>query len=143
MTTSNRRQSCLDLPRRQPGLRVPELAKALGISEGAVRNDLNALEVEGCLQGVHGGAVLAVQNQFQNNFFMHRSAQNVASKLAIAREASALVRDGDSLLLDSSSTAFYLARALIGRAQLRVLHAPKRFHTCSLTQASRKIGKNV
>lgn len=121
MTTSNRRQSLLDLLRRQPGLRVPELAKALGISEGTVRNDLNALEEEGWLQRVHGGAVLTVQNQFQNNLFMRRSKQNVASKLAIAREASALVMDGDSLLLDSSSTAFYLARALTGRSQLRVM----------------------
>ena len=32
--------------RMQPGLRVPEIGRALGVSDGTVRNDLNALEKE-------------------------------------------------------------------------------------------------
>src|SRR5688500_9442724 len=47
VTTYERRQSLLDALRKQPGLRVPELAQALDVSEGTVRNDLNALEDEG------------------------------------------------------------------------------------------------
>ena len=47
MTTYARRQSLLDILRNQPGLRVPELAQALDVSAGTVRNDLNALEDEG------------------------------------------------------------------------------------------------
>lgn len=121
MTTSNRRQSLLDLLRRQPGLRVPELAKVLGISEGTVRNDLNALEEEGWLQRVHGGAVLSEQTQFHSNSYKLRFQKNADAKLAIAREASVLVKDGDSILLDASSTAFYLARGLADRQKLRVL----------------------
>lgn len=121
MTAYERRQSLLDILRKQPGLRVPELAKALDVSEGTVRNDLNALEEEGRLKRVHGGAVLNDQDQFQNNSFVRRYKQNVAAKLAIAREAAALVNDGDSILLDASSTAYYLARALSERKKLRVM----------------------
>ena len=121
MTTYERRQSLLEILRKQPGLRVPELAEALDISEGTVRNDLNALEDEGRLRRVHGGAVLNDQGQFQNNSFMRRYNQNVAAKLAIAREAAILVSDGDSVLLDASSTAYYLARELSGRNKLRVM----------------------
>jgi DeoR/GlpR family transcriptional regulator of sugar metabolism len=44
MTSYERRQSLIDLLRKQPGLRVPEIAEALQVSEGTVRNDLNALE---------------------------------------------------------------------------------------------------
>ena len=58
MTTYERRQSLMDLLRKQPGLRVPEIARTLGVSEGTVRNDLNALEEDGHLTRVHGGAVL-------------------------------------------------------------------------------------
>jgi len=47
LTTYARRQSLLDILRNQPGLRVPELAQALDVSAGTVRNDLNALEDEG------------------------------------------------------------------------------------------------
>ena len=121
LTTYERRQSLLEILRKQPGLRVPELALALDISEGTVRNDLNALEEQGRLTRVHGGAVLNQQDQFQNNSFVRRYQQNAAAKLAIAREAAVLVNDGDSILLDASSTAYYLARALSGRNKLRVM----------------------
>ena len=121
MTTYERRQSLLDILRKQPGLRVPELAIALDVSEGTVRNDLNALEVEGRLKRVHGGAILNDQDQFQNNSFVRRYKQNVAAKLAIAREAALLVNDGDSILLDASSTAYYFAKALSERHRLRVM----------------------
>lgn len=121
MTTYERRQSLLDILRNQPGLRVPELAKMLDVSEGTVRNDLNALESTGLLRRVHGGAVLEDQDHFQNNSFMRRYKQNAAAKLAIARQAALLIQDGDSILLDASSTAYCLARALAGRSRLRVM----------------------
>ena len=121
MTSYARRESLLELLRKQPGMRVPELASALGVSEGTVRNDLNALEEQGRLSLVHGGAVLIDQNQFQNNSFLQRFQKNTAAKLAIAREAAVLVKDGDSIMLDASSTAYYLARALSGRKRLRVM----------------------
>lgn len=121
MTTYERRQSVLIELRKQPGLRVPELAQALDVSEGTVRNDLNALEKDGKLKRVHGGAVLNDQDQFQNNSFVSRFKQNSLAKLAIAREAAVLVNDRDSILLDASSTAYYLARALSNRKKLRVM----------------------
>ena len=121
MTTYERRQSLVNILQKQPGLRVPELARALDISEGTVRNDLNALEEEGRLKRVHGGAVLNNQEQFQNISFVRRYNQNVAAKLAIAREAALLVNDSDSVLLDASSTAYYFAKALSERRHLRVI----------------------
>jgi len=121
LTTYERRQSLLDILRKQPGLRVPELAQALNVSEGTVRNDLNALEDEGRLRRVHGGAVLNNQDQFQNNSFVRRYKQSVSAKLVIAREAALLVKDGDSIFLDASSTDYYLARELAKRQELRVV----------------------
>lgn len=106
---------------KQPGLRVSEMAKALGVSESTVRNDLNALEEKGRLQRVHGGAVLKQSDQFQNDSFIRRYRQNTAAKLAIAREAARLVQDSDSFFLDASSTCYYLARELSGRSKLRVM----------------------
>ncbi|MBI9048764.1 MAG: DeoR/GlpR transcriptional regulator [Anaerolineaceae bacterium] len=121
MTTYERRQSLLDLLRKQPGLSVPELSTTLTVSEGTVRNDLNALELQGLLTRVHGGAVLHQQVQFQSNSFVRRSQQNTAAKLAIAREAATLVSDDASILLDASSTAFYFAQALSNHQRLRVM----------------------
>ena len=121
MITYGRRQSLLDLLRKQPGMRVPELALALDVSEGTIRNDLTALEQQGLLRRVHGGAVLSQQDQFQNSSFIKRYQQNADAKLAIAQAAANLVVDGDSILLDASTTAYYFAQALSDRRRLRVM----------------------
>jgi DeoR family fructose operon transcriptional repressor len=121
LTTFERRLLLLELLRKQPGLRVPQLAKALDVSEGTIRNDLNALDQQGRLTRVHGGAVLNEPPSFQSSSFMLRFQKNAAAKLAIAREAAALVKDGDSILLDASSTCYYFARALAERKKLRVI----------------------
>jgi DeoR/GlpR family transcriptional regulator of sugar metabolism len=121
MTSYERRQSLIDLLRRQPGLRVPEIAASLDVSEGTVRNDLNALEAEGRLTRFHGGAVLTEQKNLSNTSFADRHQSQAAEKEAIARVASGLVQDGDSILLDASSTTYYLALALEIRQRLRVV----------------------
>jgi len=121
LTTYERRQSLMDVLQKQPGLRVPELAKLLDVSEGTVRNDLNALESEGRLKRVHGGAILSDHDQFKNNSFIKRFKQNESAKIAITREAALLVNDGDAIMLDASSTAYHLARILSNRVRLRVI----------------------
>lgn len=121
MTSHERRQSILDLLRRQPGLRVPELAQLLSVSEGTVRNDLNALEADGQVTRVHGGAVLRSQNGFHNVSFHARRQEQTTAKMLIAHDAADLVEDGDSILLDASSTAYCLALAIQDRQRLRVV----------------------
>ncbi len=121
MTTYDRRYSLLELLRKQPGLRVPELAKNLGVSEGTVRNDLNALEADGRLERIHGGAVLREQVGFHNASFSSRHQEHGAEKMLIARYAGKLVKDGDSILLDASSTLFYFAYAIKDCQRLRVV----------------------
>lgn len=105
----------------QPSLRMPEIAQVLGVSEGTVRNDLNALESEGLLMRVHGGAVLNEQPKNFNAAFNIRHQEYGIEKTMIAKKASQLVTDGDSLLLDASSTAFYFALQLSERRRLRVV----------------------
>ncbi len=121
MTTHERRQILLDMLHKQPGLRVPEIAQALDVSEGTVRNDLNALEAERLLLRVHGGAILRNQTREFNAAFNIRYKEHSRAKTAIAKDVARLVQDGDSLLLDSSSTAFYFAMQLGEHQRLRIV----------------------
>jgi DeoR/GlpR family transcriptional regulator of sugar metabolism len=121
LTTYERRQTLLDLLRKQPGLRVPEIAQEIGVSEGTVRNDLNALEQAGQLTRVHGGAVLSGAQPLPNAAFSIRHLEHAQEKNAIGQRAAQLVQDGDSILLDASSSAFYLALNLKERVRLRVV----------------------
>jgi DeoR/GlpR family transcriptional regulator of sugar metabolism len=121
LTTFERRKQLIELLQAQPGLRVPELAQALGVSEGTVRNDLNALEAEGRLMRVHGGAVLNYSIQPPNLAFNIRHQEHAREKNCIGAGAAKLVNDGDAILIDASSTAYYLALNLKERNRLRVV----------------------
>lgn len=121
MTSYNRRQALLDILRETPDFRVPELATSLEVSEGTIRNDLNALEKKGLLVRVHGGAILNQQDEFTNYSFIRRYQQNASAKHCIAKKAISLVHDGDSIFLDASSTVYYFARELSKLKLLRVI----------------------
>ncbi|MEJ2597594.1 MAG: substrate-binding domain-containing protein [Anaerolineales bacterium] len=121
MTIFERRQRLLDILRKEPGSRVPEMADALGVSEGTVRNDLNALEEDGLLERVRGGAILAEDVPVRSLSFLSRLKQNADAKQAIGRQAARLVEDGDSILLDASTTVYFIARFLQNRRKLRVI----------------------
>ena len=105
LTTYKRRQSLVQILQTQAGTRAPELAKALGVSKGTIRNDLNALEEEGLLTRVHGGAILRRQPSQFDSSFGNRFQEHAESKLAIARTAAEHVEDGTSIMLDASTTS--------------------------------------
>ncbi len=121
MTTFERRQRILGLLRERPGIRVPELAKLLIVSEGTIRNDLRALEKAGELTRVRGGAVVRDGPGFISPAFGARTEVNATAKKRIARWAADMVEDGDSVLLDSSSTVFHTAPFLLDRSNLTIV----------------------
>ncbi len=88
------------------------MARRLKTSEGTVRNDLKALAAEGQLTRVRGGAVLVDHNPPHSSAFAARCRVNRAAKQQIARRAAELVRNGDSILLDASTTVYHMAAFL-------------------------------
>lgn len=121
MTTFERRFRLLSLLKDQPGIRVTDLARILNVSEGTIRNDMNALSESGKLMRVWGGAVPLEAEDVPVVAYAARSRMNQPAKSAIAREAAKLVEDGDSVLLDASTTVFSLAGYLQERRNLTVV----------------------
>jgi ribose transport system substrate-binding protein len=111
----------LTLLREQPGIRVPELAQALEVSQATVRNDMNALAAAGLLTRVRGGAVPSDRPGVDSLEFSARTGVNESAKLRIARWAADLVEDGDAILLDASSTVYHMAQFLENRRRLTVI----------------------
>lgn len=99
---------------------VDELVTLFGTTPVTVRQDLNTLELDGKLKRVRGGAVRP-PDAGDGMAFDFRLRQQLAEKQAIAARAAALVHDGDTLILDCSTTAYHLARRLVTRQNLVVL----------------------
>ena len=93
---------------------VAELAEATGASEMTVRRDLDHLASRGVLRRVHGGAVPASPSGIEPPFAA-RATASIVAKRAIAAAAAELIRDGETVVLDSGTTALELARLLRGR----------------------------
>jgi ribose transport system substrate-binding protein len=120
LTTFERQQRLIEILRQQSGIRVPELARLLGVSQGTIRNDLRSLQQAGRLKRVRGGAVADGQHP-QSPAFTARARVSEEAKRRIARWAAELVEDGDTLLFDASTTVYYLADFLKDRRNLTVV----------------------
>jgi DeoR family transcriptional regulator of aga operon len=98
---------------------VNDLAARFGVSAVTVRKDLDGFERRGLLRRVRGGAV-GVGNTDEGAWTM-RVRHSQEAKQAIAQAVAPLVRHGDVIALDSSTTCYYLARALVDRRNLVVI----------------------
>ena len=98
---------------------VVELAARLGVSDETVRRDLKRMAADGLVRKVHGGVTLT--DPLGEPEFQQRLVTQAEAKKAIARTAAALVRNGDSLMLDTGSTTAYVARALRHHRDLLVV----------------------
>ncbi len=94
--------------------RVADLVARFGVSAVTIRKDLRALEDERLVVRTHGGAI-APADEGPEPAFRERERLERDAKVAIGAAAAALVGDGESIVLDASSTALYLARSLKAR----------------------------
>lgn len=111
-----RQRSIVGRVRAQGTATTGELADLCGVSIATVRRDLIELETLGALRRVHGGAVPAeVADADTVRGFAEVASTDAGDKLAVARTAAAMVRDGDCVVLDIGTTTMLLARELRGR----------------------------
>ena len=120
-TTFDRRNRLLRLLYDRPGIRVAEIAQILQASEGTIRNDLNALAGEGRLERVRGGGIPTDEHPIYNLAFTNRLRIQEAEKQLIARWAAELIEDGDTILLDASTTVFRMASFLNNHRRLTII----------------------
>jgi len=94
--------------------RFSELADLAGVSELTIRRDIRRLQERRLVTLVPGGATPETIGASMVQFKQEVS-RRPAEKRAIAREAAALVEDGETVLLDGGTTTWYVAEALRGR----------------------------
>lgn len=99
---------------------VSELSQLYDVSEETIRRDLEKLVNEGVAIKSYGGAVINENANLEVPFNIRKN-YNVIGKQKIAEQIAAMVKDGESLMLDASSTAVYIAKALKEKKNLTVI----------------------
>ena len=115
-----RQQQILTFLEKNKNATVRELTELLHASESSVRRDLEKLENEGLARRVHGGVILS---EYRNSVapLSYRDAENHAIKERLAQRAAAIVQDGATILIDSSSTTWRIVKYLKNRRNLRII----------------------
>lgn len=132
LNIDKRRKMIIDLLRRNGRVRVTELSAMMNTSPVTIRNDLSALEREGLLERIQGGAIQTVNNLYQHNAVL-RSHDKLEIKKGISRAAASLVNDGETLMINSGSTTLLTAIELLKKKSLNIvtnsLHVALEFGT--------------
>lgn len=111
MLAIERKNEILERLQKEKKVVVSELSKFYGVTEETIRRDLEKLEKDGYVIKSYGGAVLNENINIDMPFNIRKNT-NVVGKQKIADIVNSMIKDGERIILDSSSTAVFIAKAL-------------------------------
>lgn len=111
MYGSEREKEIMHLLEENTYATVEYLAKKIHISPSSVRRDLKRLEAQGLILRSYGGAEIKEAVNRKIPFYL-RSHQNTQEKQAVAKCAASLVKSGDVIFLDCSTSTYFMLEYL-------------------------------
>jgi len=115
-SAQGRRSAILQLLRSDSSVNVTELSKQFGVSEVTIRKDLRILKERKLLVRVHGGAILGTaatsEPAPEERHLSFKKMVNMREKEAIGRAAARYIKNGDTILVDSGTTALEVVKNL-------------------------------
>lgn len=120
MLAAERRNLILEKLQDEKKVVVSELGVLFGVSEETIRRDLDRLDREGLAVKGYGGAVLNESSNIDMPFNV-RKKKNMQGKRVIANIIETLISEGDHIILDPSTTAVSIVKALKGKNRLTIV----------------------
>ncbi len=120
MLAVERRNKIEQIISEERSVLVVELAKRFDVTTETIRGDLEKLERQGVLIRTYGGATLA-ENSEPELAITERDTVNYEGKQRIGKYAATLIKDGETIFLDASTSAWHLARYIKGKRGLTVI----------------------
>ena len=103
-----RQDRILQMLRQKQLASVTELAKHFHVTPATIRRDLHAMETDGLIRMQYGNIILLTEKPRELPFAF-RENQAKESKRSIARLAASMIPANATVMLDSSSSAMYMA----------------------------------
>lgn len=120
MLAAERRNLILEKLQDEKRVVVSELSELFKVSEETIRRDLDKLDKEGLASKSYGGAVL-VENNNTDMPFNVRKKKNMQGKRIMAEIISTLIADGDHIIVDPSTTAVSIVKAIRDKKRLTIV----------------------
>ena len=120
MSFKERESLILEYLRKNKEASVSELCSALFVSEPTMRRDLGALNSAGKIIRTHGGAMHR-SDPGENLPQEYREREHYDAKVIIGKKCMSLINDGDTVMIDGSSTALQLLKILNEKSSLIVI----------------------
>jgi DeoR family transcriptional regulator of aga operon len=120
MMAEERRTQILQIVRSAGRVKVNLLTKRFNTSAVTIRNDLNELHQRGLVLRSHGGAVLP-DKILRESPVVERLKAYSDEKRRIGAMAVSLIRDGETIILDSGTTTLEIARQMKKMQGLQVI----------------------
>ena len=120
MVPEDRKKQILELLEQHGYLTVEELSRSLYASLPTVRRDLKAMDEEGLIRRMHGGASHISSSRREFPFDL-RSRTCMEEKKIIAGLAARLITDDDHLFIDTGSSCYIMAELLDPNLSLTVV----------------------
>lgn len=119
MFTQERQKLILQELHQYGSVKVKSLSRAFEVTEDCIRKDLKILENAGKLRRTYGGAILSEDYPLQRDVIDRRMV-HLEQKKKIARKAIDMIKDGETVFLDISTTNIMIAQ-LIAERQKRLI----------------------
>lgn len=127
MYNVERKAGIIALLEEQGEVEVNSLSEKFGKSKETIRRDLGELEKDGVLVRTHGGALYngKKSQKYPAEYPVAiRGIQRYKEKNMICKRAASLLKDGDTIFIDNSSTSMYLIK-----------YIPKKLHITVITNS--------
>lgn len=99
---------------------VLELAKQFDVTTETIRSDLEKLEKQGVLVRTYGGATL-LESSEPDMEIHRRDTVNFEGKQAIGKCAAKMIKEGETVFLDASTSSLHLARNIKDKKGITVI----------------------
>lgn len=120
-TTLSRRKQILQRINDKGEVLINELSKEFEVSEVTIRNDLKQLEQKRVLVRARGGAMKMNNNVSLDQQISEKDKINFIEKAAIGKKAAELVKEGDTMIMDSGTTTAEIVKNLSGFNELTII----------------------
>ena len=120
MLKSERQEMILEILQNCKYITTQELAEKTFASYSSVRRDLEELEDQGLISRSYGRVELTNRNSLLVSYPM-RINKNSAQKSIIAKKAAALIKEGDTIFIDPSSSCSFFAKELFHMKGITVI----------------------